>query len=90
MAGAAPKGWMFTKIDSSAGVASAVMKIPTIVDFDERQDPWQTHKKWGLGQDERGDRPRRNPPSLTRWHGLLMIKLAYKAGKLFRPAAALV
>jgi hypothetical protein len=30
---------MFTKIDSSAGVASAVMKIPTIVDFDESQDP---------------------------------------------------
>ena len=39
VAGAAPKGWMFTKIDSSAGVASAVMKIPTIVDFNESQDP---------------------------------------------------
>jgi len=39
VAGAAPKGWMFIRIDSSAGVASAVMKIPTIVDFDESQDP---------------------------------------------------
>ena len=39
VAGAAPTGWMFTKIDSSAGVAAAVMKIPTIVDFDESQDP---------------------------------------------------
>jgi hypothetical protein len=39
VAGTAPKGWMFTKIDSSAGVACAVMKIPTIVDFDESQDP---------------------------------------------------
>jgi predicted aconitase with swiveling domain len=39
VAGTAPLGWMFTKIDSSAGVASAVMKIPTIVDFEESQDP---------------------------------------------------
>jgi len=39
VAGAAPIGWMFTKIDSSAGVASAVMKIPTIVDFEKSQDP---------------------------------------------------
>lgn len=38
-AGAAPKGWMFTKIDSSSGVASAVMQIPTIVDFPEGEDP---------------------------------------------------
>lgn len=39
VAGAAPKGWLFSKIDSSAGVASAVMKIPTIVDFQSSQDP---------------------------------------------------
>ena len=38
-AGSAPKGWLFTKIDSSSGVASAVMQIPTIVDFPEDQDP---------------------------------------------------
>ena len=38
-AGAAPKGWLFTKIDSSSGVASAVMQIPTIVDFKEEEDP---------------------------------------------------
>ena len=31
VAGTAPIGWMFTKIDSSAGVAGAVMKIPTIL-----------------------------------------------------------
>jgi predicted aconitase with swiveling domain len=39
VAGAAPKGWLFTRIDSSAGVACAVMNIPTIVDFEEGQDP---------------------------------------------------
>ncbi|SHJ04147.1 predicted aconitase subunit 2 [Dethiosulfatibacter aminovorans DSM 17477] len=38
-AGSAPKGWLFTRIDSSSGVASAVMQIPTIVDFLEDQDP---------------------------------------------------
>ncbi|WP_432663992.1 DUF126 domain-containing protein [Wukongibacter baidiensis] len=38
-AGTAPKGWIFTKIDSSSGVASAVMQIPTIVDFTEEDDP---------------------------------------------------
>jgi predicted aconitase with swiveling domain len=38
-AGAAPKGWLFTSIDSSSGVASAVMQIPTIVDFPEDQNP---------------------------------------------------
>lgn len=38
-AGAAPKGWIITRIDSSAGVASAVMRIPTIVDFPLREDP---------------------------------------------------
>jgi predicted aconitase with swiveling domain len=39
VAGAAPLGWIFTRIDSSAGVATAVMQIPTVVDFDENQDP---------------------------------------------------
>jgi hypothetical protein len=38
-AGSAPKGWLFTNIDSSSGVASAVMQIPTIVDFPENQNP---------------------------------------------------
>ncbi|MGD8251201.1 MAG: DUF126 domain-containing protein [Desulfobacterales bacterium] len=38
-AGAAPKGWIITRIDSSAGVASAVMKIPTVVDFPVSEDP---------------------------------------------------
>jgi predicted aconitase with swiveling domain len=38
-AGAAPKGWIITRIDSSAGVASAVMKIPTVVDFPVGEDP---------------------------------------------------
>lgn len=39
VAGTSPKGWLFSKIDSNAGVASAVMKIPTIVDFEKDQDP---------------------------------------------------
>ena len=39
IAGAAPRGWIFTRIDSSAGVASAVLNIPTVVDFPEDQDP---------------------------------------------------
>ena len=38
-AGSAPIGWIFTRIDSSSGVASAVMQIPTIVDFPADQDP---------------------------------------------------
>lgn len=38
-AGCAPKGWAFTRIDSSAGVASAVMQIPTVVDFPLDEDP---------------------------------------------------
>ena len=38
-AGSAPKGWMFSRIDSAAGVASSVMNSPTIVDFPEDQDP---------------------------------------------------
>jgi hypothetical protein len=39
VANTSPKGWLFSKIDSSAGVASAVMNIPTIVDFDPESDP---------------------------------------------------
>ena len=39
VAGTAPQGWIFTRIDSSAGVASAVLQIPTIVDFKNDQDP---------------------------------------------------
>lgn len=38
-AGAAPLGWLITRIDSSSGVACAVMKIPAIVDFEADQDP---------------------------------------------------
>lgn len=37
--GAAPLGWLFTRIDSSAGVACAVLQIPAIVDFPPDQDP---------------------------------------------------
>ena len=39
VAGTGPKGWLITRIDSSAGVACAVMKIPAIVDFTDAQDP---------------------------------------------------
>jgi len=39
VAGTAPLGWIFTRIDSSAGVATAVLQIPTVVDFEEDQDP---------------------------------------------------
>jgi predicted aconitase with swiveling domain len=39
VAGAAPLGWIFTRIDSSSGVASAVLRIPTVVDFPRDQDP---------------------------------------------------
>lgn len=41
VSGAAPKGWIFTRIDSSAGVASAVLKIPTVVDIEGNNDPCQ-------------------------------------------------
>lgn len=33
VAGKIPAGWIFTKIDSRAGVAAAVLKIPTVCDF---------------------------------------------------------
>jgi len=39
VAGAAPKGWIITRIDSSSGVACAVMKIPAVVDFASHEDP---------------------------------------------------
>jgi predicted aconitase with swiveling domain len=39
VSGAAPLGWIFTRIDSSAGVAIVVLQIPTVVDFPEEQDP---------------------------------------------------
>lgn len=39
VSGASPKGWLFSTIDSSSGVASAVMNIPTIVDFALENDP---------------------------------------------------
>lgn len=39
VAGTAPAGWLFTRIDSSAGVACAVMQIPTVVDFAGDDDP---------------------------------------------------
>ena len=50
--GAAPLGWLFTRIDSSAGVATAVLQIPTVVDFPEDQDPCRLIKN--------GDRVRLN------------------------------
>lgn len=31
--GFVPAGWLFSKIDSRAGVAAAVLKIPTVCDF---------------------------------------------------------
>ena len=39
VSGSAPKGWIFTDVDSSAGVASVLLKIPTVVDFTDDQDP---------------------------------------------------
>ena len=41
--GFCPAGWLFTRIDSRAGVAAAVLKIPTICDF-EGVDPCQVIK----------------------------------------------
>ena len=38
-AGAAPRGWLISRIDSSAGVACAVMQIPAVVDFEGDEDP---------------------------------------------------
>ena len=38
------RGWAFTRIDSSAGVASAVMQIPTVVDFPLDADPCKVIK----------------------------------------------
>lgn len=39
LAGTAPLDWLITRIDSSSGVACAVMKIPAVVDFEADQDP---------------------------------------------------
>ena len=39
VAGTAPLGWIFTRVDSSSGVATAVLRIPTVVDFPRDQDP---------------------------------------------------
>ena len=39
IAGCTPKGWIFTRIDSSAGVGAALLKIPTVVDFPADLDP---------------------------------------------------
>jgi predicted aconitase with swiveling domain len=39
VAGAAPKGWIFTRIDSSAAVATVILQIPTVVDFAVGEDP---------------------------------------------------
>ena len=37
--GTAPLGWIFTRIDSSAAVAAAVLRIPRVVDFPKGKDP---------------------------------------------------
>ena len=39
VAGTAPKGWLFSRIDSASGVAAAMLRIPTVVDFNEDEDP---------------------------------------------------
>lgn len=36
--GIKPAGWIFTKLDSRAGVAAVVLDIPTVSDFDEDID----------------------------------------------------
>ena len=41
VADSAPSGWIFTRIDSNAGVAATVMQIPTIVDIESGRDPCQ-------------------------------------------------
>ena len=38
VAGFTPAGWLFSKIDSRSGVASAVLGIPTVADFPEDID----------------------------------------------------
>ena len=37
--GPAPLGWIFSRIDSSAAVAAAVLRIPRVVDFPKGKDP---------------------------------------------------
>lgn len=38
VSGFTPAGWLFSKIDSRSGVASAVLSIPTIADFPDDVD----------------------------------------------------
>ena len=38
VAGFTPAGWLFSKIDSRSGVATAVLSIPTIADFQDDVD----------------------------------------------------
>lgn len=38
VSGFKPSGWLFSKIDSRSGVASAVLSIPTIADFPDDID----------------------------------------------------
>ncbi|GHT00832.1 hypothetical protein AGMMS50276_27640 [Synergistales bacterium] len=37
--GAAPRGFLFTNVDSSCAVAAVCLKIPTVVDFPSSSDP---------------------------------------------------
>jgi predicted aconitase with swiveling domain len=39
IAGTAPRGWLFSRIDSSAAVATVLLGIPTVVDFADDEDP---------------------------------------------------
>lgn len=39
VAGAGPLAMVVTRIDSSVGVAAAVLQVPTVVDFEPGQDP---------------------------------------------------
>jgi predicted aconitase with swiveling domain len=39
IAGHSPRAWIFTRIDSSAGVAATLLSIPTVVDFPADEDP---------------------------------------------------
>jgi len=41
MAGFKPAGWVFTKMDSRAGVATVVVGVPAVADFPEGEDPCQ-------------------------------------------------
>lgn len=43
-AGAGPRALIFNRIDSSSGVAIAISKVPTVVDFTEDQNPCEIIK----------------------------------------------